>query len=252
MNRLLEVGFELAGHWLLKNDKLTYELLRHAKQKNILYAFVCDGQVKYVGKSVRTLAVRMSGYRTPSKSQTTNINNHKNIIKHLHQQHAVEIFVLPDNGLLHYGQFHLNLAAALEDDIIRVIDPEWNGGLSEDTGNQSTSTTEMVDKVESSNECQVIIGFDFILQQTYYRTGFFNIGVAYQSYLGADGEKIEIYLDNDDHPIFGSINRRVNQNNTPRIMGGKGLRDWFKSNAAPMSTISVAVLSSTSICLKPK
>src|SRR5437870_9631603 len=131
MNRLLEIGFEPAGHWLLENDRPNFELTRHSTQKNILYAFVCDGQVKYVGKTVRALSVRMSGYKNPGKTQTTNINNHRCIKELLSDGVAVEILALPDSGLLHYGQHHLNLAAALEDDIIRVVDPEWNGGASE-------------------------------------------------------------------------------------------------------------------------
>ena len=55
--------------------------------------------------------------------QSINARNHKNIRALLERGSAVEILALPDNGLLHYGQFHLNLAAALEDDLIRVIDP---------------------------------------------------------------------------------------------------------------------------------
>ena len=38
----------------------------------------------------------------------------------------VEIYVLPDNGLMHYGGFHLNLAAGLEDSLIRDLEPPWN------------------------------------------------------------------------------------------------------------------------------
>ena len=46
MNRLLEIGFELAGHWLLGDDqKLSCKLLRHSAQANILYAFVRNGEV---------------------------------------------------------------------------------------------------------------------------------------------------------------------------------------------------------------
>ncbi len=79
MNRLLEIGFQPAGHWLLEEDQLRFELARHSAQKNILYAFVCDGEVKYVGKTTRTLAARMAGYKRPGKTQTTNINNHRRI-----------------------------------------------------------------------------------------------------------------------------------------------------------------------------
>ena len=61
MNRLLEIGFEPAGHWLLEGSSLRYELIRHSSQANILYAFICDGEVMYVGKTVR-----MANYRGPS------------------------------------------------------------------------------------------------------------------------------------------------------------------------------------------
>lgn len=244
MNRLLEIGFIPSGHWLLQNDKLAFELIRHSTQKNILYAFVCDGQIKYVGKTIRTLAARMSSYKTPSKSQTTNIrNNHR--IKHLLLLGtAVEILALPDNGLMHYGQFHMNLAAALEDSIIRVIDPEWNGGTTEAecSGHESKMATV---EPQASN----VPSFTITLHPTYYHTGFFNIGILSQIYLGADGETIELFLGNADQPILGSINRRANTNATPRIMGGVALRDWFKNNASENETVRVDVLSPTAIRL---
>ena len=243
MNRLLEIGFVPAGHWTLENDRLKCELSRHSTQKNILYAFVCDGQVKYVGKTIRALAIRMSGYKTPGKTQTTNINNHRRIKELLSLGVAVEILALPDNGLLHYGQFHLNLAAALEDAIIRVVDPEWNGGTAEtEVSLPGPQATEL--------PAPIVGTFSFTLQPSYYRTGFFNVGVSSQKFLGGDGETIELFLGDAVQPILGSINRRANMNGTPRIMGGAGLRDWFNTNASEMDSVSVEVLSSTAIRLR--
>jgi hypothetical protein len=243
MNRLLEVGFVPAGHWVMENDKLKYELIRHSTQKNILYAFVCDGQVKYVGKTICALGIRMSGYKTPGKTQTTNINNHRRIKDLLSLGVAVEILALPDNGLLHYGQFHLNLAAALEDAIIKVIDPEWNGGAGEDDAN-------LPELPITETTVPTVASFSFTLQPTYYRTGFFNVAIEFQKFLGADGETIELFLGNGEQPILGSINRRANKNGTPRIMCGVGLRDWFNSNASVMDSILVEVLSPTAIRLR--
>jgi len=253
MNRLLEIGFEPAGHWILENDKLKCELIRHSSQKNILYAFVCDGQVKYVGKTVRPLAARMAGYKMPGKTQTTNINNNQRIRGLLTEGVAVEILALPDNGLLHYGQFHINLAAALEDDIIRVIGPEWNGGISEGAINIPTpSPAESEAEHEPGLEPVIpsVGTFSFVLQPTYYRMGFFNVGVSSQKFLGADGETIELFLGGSVQPILGSINRRANTNGTPRIMGGTGLRNWFNLNSSVSANISVEVLSPTAIRLR--
>jgi hypothetical protein len=81
MNRLVEIGFQQAGHWLLQGGKISFELSRLATQRNILYAFVCDGEVKYIGKTVSPLATRMSGYRHPSPSQTTNVRNNARTLR---------------------------------------------------------------------------------------------------------------------------------------------------------------------------
>ena len=245
MNRLLEIGFEPAGHWMLENGKLRFELTRHSTQKNILYAFVCDGIVMYVGKTIRKLATRMSGYKTPGKTQTTNINNNQRIIEVLTGGSAIEILALPDNGLLHYGGFHLNLAAALEDDIIRKLDPMWNGGKTEKTQDIVLGDDEQIPEAPVA----FTETFRFILQPTYFRSGFFNVGVSDQKYLGADGEMIEIFLGKARQPVLGTINRRANTNGTPRIMGGTALRDWFKAQAREMEAIAIQVLSPTSIRL---
>lgn len=248
MNRLLAIGFEPAGHWLLDREKLRCELTRHATQRNILYAFVCDGEVKYVGKSAVSLAARMAGYRTPGKgtSNSTNVRNHARIRELLAQDVAVEIFVLPDSGLLHYGPFHLNLAAGLEDDVIRVLDPEWNGGTKERPPEPALSATEVVDEAPAPTGW-----FDFTLQPTYHQRGFFNVGVAASGYLGEDGATIELFLGRQNQPILGVINRRANTTGAPRIMGGPALRDWFQANASVMDVITVEVLSPTSIRLAP-
>lgn len=85
----------------------------------------------YIGKTVQPLNKRMTGYKTPGPTQSTNINNHNRISACLNQAKTVEIFVLPDNGLLRNGGFHVNLAAGLEDSLVRDLAPPWNGGLKE-------------------------------------------------------------------------------------------------------------------------
>jgi len=39
----------------------------------------------------------------------------------------VDILAFADNGLLRYANFHINLAAGLEDGLIAELNPEWNG-----------------------------------------------------------------------------------------------------------------------------
>ncbi|MCA9060718.1 MAG: GIY-YIG nuclease family protein [Planctomycetaceae bacterium] len=228
MHRLLEIGFQPAGHWVLAEDGIEVQLIRHAKQSNVLYAFICDGDVKYVGKTTRLLSNRLYGYRKPGSTQTTNQRNHRLIREQLAAGVAVDILVLPDNGLLHYGQFHLNLAAGLEDSIIATIQPEWNG-------------TPTRPPVEFTEVAPPVAEFGLILQNTYFRSGFFNVGVDHERFFGGDGEQIDIFCGEQERPILGSINRRANLNSTPRIMGGTRLRDWFQEHSHAMDTVMVSV-----------
>jgi len=68
----------------------------------------------------------MRGYEKPGPSQWTNIRGRERILELLSKGEAVEILALPDNGLLRYGGFHVNLAAGLEDSLVRDLQPEWN------------------------------------------------------------------------------------------------------------------------------
>jgi hypothetical protein len=97
----------------------------------VLYAFVVDGQLMDVGKTIQSLRTRTAGYKKPAPTQSTNIYNHGKICDCLAKGKDVAIYVLPDNGLLRYGGFHFNLAAGLEDSVIKELKPPWNGGKKE-------------------------------------------------------------------------------------------------------------------------
>jgi hypothetical protein len=73
MNRLLSIGFINVGLWKLKNDRIQYHLESHQIATNLLYSFVTNGIIKYIGKTTIHLSKRMYGYQNPGPSQTTNI-----------------------------------------------------------------------------------------------------------------------------------------------------------------------------------
>jgi hypothetical protein len=131
LDRIKFIGFKPAGRCKLLDGKLAFELNEYADSPNVLYAFVVGGHLMYIGKTVQTLRKRMAGYRSPGPTQPTNIRNNGNIRDSLAHGEQVEIYALPDNGLLHYGGFHVNLAAGLEDSLIRKLKPPWNGGQKE-------------------------------------------------------------------------------------------------------------------------
>ncbi|MBU4273293.1 MAG: GIY-YIG nuclease family protein [Planctomycetes bacterium] len=126
MKRLIDIGFRKVGEWNLTQSGIEYSLHDCADARNILYCFVCEQAVLYVGKTVQSLKKRMYGYQNPGPTQSTNIKGNKNICSLLADGKQVNIFALPDNGLLHFGGFHINLAAGLEDSIVKTLNPSWN------------------------------------------------------------------------------------------------------------------------------
>lgn len=235
MNRLLDIGFVQAGNWSLVDGSLQLNLIIHGEQQNVLYSFLEDGEIRYVGKTTKTLRRRMYGYWRPSSTQSTNSRINAKITASIKAGRDIEILVLPDSGLMHYGQFHLNLAAALEDSIIAKIKPSWNGGEKR--------------KVSKPNPPQPVLGqFQFQLQPTYFDRGFFNVPVSGAHYLGQDGQTIDVFCGTSSRPIKALINRRANGNGTPRVLGGVELRQWFQANPQ-MATITVLVYSPIAIRL---
>lgn len=75
MRRLLQIGFEQVGSWQLRDQQLVLELSRMNGQRNVLYAFVHEANVLYVGKTTGSLETRMGGYLRPHATQRTNVRN---------------------------------------------------------------------------------------------------------------------------------------------------------------------------------
>lgn len=126
MKRLIDIGFRTVGEWTVGKEGIHTSLTELGGAENILYAFVCNGEVLYVGKTTRSLSERMYGYQNPARTQSTNIKGNKFISEMLAAGNKVQILALPDNSLLHFGIFHLNLTAALEDSIVATVKPKWN------------------------------------------------------------------------------------------------------------------------------
>lgn len=126
LNKLIQIGFKKVGFWTLNGETISLHIDEESASKNVLYSFVIDDEPKYVGKTTQALKKRMYSYEKPDPTQSTNIKNNHLIKDALKEKSKVELFVLPDHGLLHFGEFHINLAAGLEDSIVRTLSPQWN------------------------------------------------------------------------------------------------------------------------------
>lgn len=254
MNRLLNIGFIKIGYWELLDGQLNYTMTEtFCDVCNNLYAFVCDGQVKYIGKTTRLLNKRMYHYKNPGQSQSTNIKNNAYIREALLKNNAVDILVLPDNGLMHYGQFHLNLAAGLEDSIIKTINPDWNGN-SKNLMDDKHQNIEL-DNHFHGNECDVNCvtsqskDHSFNMAPTYWKRGFFNVSVSSSDEFSHDGDNLTIVNHDGTVILTALINRTANKSKTPRIMGGVGLREFFQENYKIDDIISYRMLSKNTMQL---
>lgn len=70
---LVDIGFEEVGTSKLSDNLLACKLNKHGSECEILYAFVSQREVLYIGKSVQTLKSRLYGYEKPGPTQNTNI-----------------------------------------------------------------------------------------------------------------------------------------------------------------------------------
>ncbi|MGE0494261.1 MAG: GIY-YIG nuclease family protein [Vulcanimicrobiota bacterium] len=245
MDRLLKIGFECVGHWTLQNGQPVCQLERHTTSHNLLYALVSDGDVKYLGKTIKDLKTRMDQYQNPGSGQSTNIKNHENIRRLLQAGEAVDVLVLVDNGLLHYGDFHVNLAAGLEDSLIATLSPEWNGSRRRKAAVARSGAVTVSPPPEAAVP-QRLPGrsFRITLGKTYYEKGFFNVPTDFSDRFGEDRERVSIFLGESGRVVDGYINRTANPDSgAPRVFGGATLRNWVQSTFKLNEAAEVEVVS---------
>ena len=127
LEKLKSLGFEKAGEWVLQDGGLKNIIYQHSEKKNILYSFVVDGDIKYIGKTVRTFNQRMYNYHKPGSDQKTNLDKNSKLIKSLKDGKIVEIYLWYDRDPRKYNNLiYINLAAGLEDSMIAEFECEWN------------------------------------------------------------------------------------------------------------------------------
>ncbi|MDP2285007.1 MAG: GIY-YIG nuclease family protein, partial [Pseudohongiella sp.] len=251
--------------WELRNQSIYALLTDMSSASPALYAFVIDGTVHYVGKTSRTLGHRLYGYAKGGSTQRTNIRVRALILESLTLGNMVEIYGFSDSQPQDIGRFVLDKSAGLEDDIIRQLQPRWNGrgsfktlgyvAKSEHTHNQTVVNSAHKNAViKSSSNTQATTSeahFSCKIGATYFRQGFFNVPSRFSHLFGEHGQAITIQLPGTDAAIGAKINRTANvSNGAPRIMAGAALRDWFNNSISEGDTVEVTVLQPDLISLR--
>jgi hypothetical protein len=228
MNKLLQIGFTPIGTWELNGNSITSTLNQFSEKTNVIYCFIINAIPKYFGITRNTLRSRMYQYANPGRNQSTNIRINKCIKDALESNSIVEIYVFADNGLIHYGDFKINLALGLEETLINAYQTEWNY-----RGNNRIIEVENQNIQLEINEPPIqqigqnpIIEFDINIVATYKNIGFINIPAQYSEVFPSDGESINVQF--GDYHMQGFVDR-ANNNGYPRIRVGVELRDWIRS-----------------------
>ena len=122
LRSLLNLGFAKAGVFILEGEDLIFKIEeKYTEQRDLLYCFSLDGLPVYVGKTSQILRNRLAQYRRPGRSQKTNRRVNLEIIKSLKHGGKLEIYVLTSPKDLRFRGFRLNLAAGLEDSVIKNV-----------------------------------------------------------------------------------------------------------------------------------
>lgn len=132
--KLLALGMEDAARWQIDGLKLKAVGHKAARWRhlsavpNALYAFCSDDDVLYIGKTTKTLSKRFVSFCSAGTRGATDSRCHREIRKLLGRGLDVHIIVLPPDPSHTWSGIRLNLAAGLEDDLVRTFQPKWNSG----------------------------------------------------------------------------------------------------------------------------
>lgn len=124
VERLVAAGFEQVGCWELNSAA---DLVHRVElpTKAGVYAFAIDGVVHYVGLASKSVRQRLSFYRKPGASQTTNVRLNEIIRGYVAKGTVVEILTAhpPDHD---WNGLRISAAEGLEAGLISQFDLAWN------------------------------------------------------------------------------------------------------------------------------
>lgn len=262
---LISLGFAPVGRWirgatpeaiaLVPDGADADEAGRLLDGVSALYAFVRGREVLYVGKTSRTLRARLAGYCAPPRGQRTNwrCNGRIRECLGLGQEIAVLGFRSPD---LSWRGFAIDVAAGLENSLIRALSPPWNvhragAALPETAAREIAaeapggppSPSEAPPAARPAAASPVLGRFDVVLGATYYGKGWINPPAALAGLLGGHGEPMAVWLGDLPVPVESLIYREPGKPRAVRLMQGMdAAAAWFRRNFKPGDVVRAEIL----------
>ena len=124
LDGLIDAGFVHAGRW----TKFEVTTKLNLDEPGV-YAFVVDGEVKYIGKTDRSLSARFRSHRerTEDAEQDDRLPVHFRLAETIYGGRAVEIYVLLGAGqTTMWRGLPVDVLSGLEAALIRQFDPPYN------------------------------------------------------------------------------------------------------------------------------
>lgn len=267
---LLHIGFVDIGRWEPDGDFIAYRPDEAGiwkvdlRKPNALYAFVQGDDIRYIGKTSRSIRTRFTGYCKPADTQQTNKRCHGHIRTSLDNGVETRILVFTPISHLRYADYEIDLAAGLEDSLIKAFNPPWNGRasqasktpISEDAEREKAEEPEIVQDdfpTAPAASASGLADFQIKLGTTYYKQGFINPGVEASRYLGDDGEAVIIQFADGTDPVHSFIDRTANPNKSVRVVGGnRQIAEWFRANFSQGDIVHGQVVDAHAIRLLTK
>jgi hypothetical protein len=122
--KLEAAGFKISGEWHADGEHIQLTV-PPPKGCGSVYSFLLDGEVVYIGKTEKCLRTRMSHYRKPGPTQSTNIRVKALILEALANGSRVEMLSISPEPTV-WNELPVSVVCGLEAGLIDLIHPKWN------------------------------------------------------------------------------------------------------------------------------
>ena len=126
VQQLISDGFELSGKWQLDGGgepDFHLDNMDLAMQASVLYAFVCDDEIRYIGETSQKFCGRMCEYRQKLRQKLCGRKKWRKVHIHLHPK-----IVAGEEVLIYSRHSAPNQREQEEKRLIDKFNPLWKGG----------------------------------------------------------------------------------------------------------------------------
>ncbi|PTE00573.1 hypothetical protein C7830_13640 [Pandoraea apista] len=183
------------------------------EHRNVMYAFVEEDKVHYVGKTAMPLEGRLYLYRRACLTSSREARCHEQLVARLRQVPSIDIYVFTGEPQPLHGAFSINLIDGLMDSIVHALMPAWNSASFEAAG-----------KATDRQSVRIAL----MLRASCRDNGFFNIPAGdLNRHFGPNGQRVKIWIGDETEPLASVVNRTSNLSGACRFYGGARLKRWF-------------------------